>query len=51
MTPPRADLVGEAAIQVVELAYMRARASGRPQPEIDDLREWICLARGWRFTR
>lgn len=43
------DVVGRHAVQLLETRYLWARVEDRPQKELDDLREAICLANGWRF--
>jgi len=47
----RDDVTGEHAVKLAECAYMRARMLDRPADEIDDLREFICLARGWEYRK
>jgi hypothetical protein len=44
-----ADIAGAYALARLEAEYMRARVDDRPAQDLDDLREAICLVRGWRF--
>lgn len=43
------DFTGEVAIQLLTVAYFRERCAALPERRrLDDLREAIELARGWR---
>jgi hypothetical protein len=48
---PSTDIAGDFAIKVLEIAYAKSQLEDQPQRERDDIREAICLARGWRFER
>lgn len=42
------DVVGDSAIKLLELEYMRERCEVEPDEQrLQDLREAISLARGW----
>lgn len=45
------DYEGRPALRMLEAAYFTAKTADRPQHDIDDLREAICLAQGWEFKR
>ena len=45
------DITGDFALKRLEVEYMKARNDDRPQCDVDDIREAICLARGWAFER
>lgn len=44
------DRVGDYALCVLEAEYFRRKSESRYR-EADEVREAICLARGWEFKR
>lgn len=43
------EAAGRYALLRLEVAYYLAQVLDRPQKDLDDIREAICLVKGWEF--